>query len=195
GPGQELTVPVRPGRARFRPPVDRASRERIMHRELGRIAVVAALLAAGLAGCKGAPPKLPPIPADSGTILLPPGQVAPTPDDQLLVDRVVGVVNEEVLLMSELQEALLLYLRESKEVPPATPVERERLLHKVLARMVDHRLQIQEARRDKIEVSDDEMANVVEDFIKRNGGDRARIDEQLRIQGMTWEMLRRDMRE
>jgi peptidyl-prolyl cis-trans isomerase SurA len=166
-----------------------------MNHEPRRIAVAAVLLVAGVAGCKGTPPPLPPIPADSGTILLPPGHAAAAPDDQLVVDRVVAVVNEDVILMSELQEALLLHLRESKETLPVTVVEREQLLHKVLTRMVDHRLQIQEARRDKIEVPEEELASVVDDFIKRNGGDRARVEEQLKLQGMTWEVVRRDMRD
>ncbi len=166
-----------------------------MTRALRRVAVASVLLAAGLTGCKGAPPPLPPVPAGSGSLLLPPGTPPTAPDDQPVVDRVVAVVNEEVILMSELQEALVLYLRETRETLPATALERERLLHKVLARMVDHRLQVQEARRDKVEVTDEELATVMDDFVKRNGGDRARIEEQLRAQGLVWELIRRDMRE
>jgi peptidyl-prolyl cis-trans isomerase SurA len=166
-----------------------------MSHEPRHIAVAAVLLVAGLAGCKGAAPPLPPIPADSGTILLPPGHVASAPDDQLVVDRVVAVVNEDVVLMSELQEGLLLYLRESKEALPVTVAEREQLMHRVLTRIVDHRLQIQEARRDKIEVPEEELAAVIDDFVKRNGGDRARVEEQLRSQGMTWDLVRRDLRD
>lgn len=166
-----------------------------MTRDLRTIAVAAALLAVGLTGCKGAPPPLPPVPPGSGSLLLPPGTPPTAPEDQPVVDRVVAVVNEEAVLMSELQEALVLYLRETREAMPATGLDRERLLQKVLARMVDHRLQIQEARRDKVEVTDDEVGTVMEDFVKRNGGDRPRIEEQLRAQGLTWELVRRDMRE
>jgi peptidyl-prolyl cis-trans isomerase SurA len=166
-----------------------------MSRDLRTIAAATTLLAVGLAGCKGVPPPLPPVPPGSGSLLLPPGPVPTAPEDQPVVDRVVAVVNEEVILMSELQEALVLYLRETREAMPATEPERDRLLQKVLARMVDHRLQIQEARRDKVEVSDDEIGTVMDDFVKRNGGDRPRIEEQLRAQGLNWELIRRDMRE
>jgi peptidyl-prolyl cis-trans isomerase SurA len=166
-----------------------------MTRDLRTIAAATALLAVGLTGCKGAPPPLPPVPPGSGSLLLPPGTAPIAPRDQPVVDRVVAVVNEEVVLMSELQEALVLHLREIREAMPPTEQDRDRLLQKVLARMVDHRLQIQEARRDKVEVSDDELGTVMDDFVKRNGGDRPRIEEQLRAQGLSWELVRRDMRE
>ena len=166
-----------------------------MMRRFGRLAIACLGLAAGVAGCKGAPPKLPPVPADSGSLMLSPGASPSVPADQSLVDRVVAVVNEDVIMMSELQEAMVLYLRETKEALPADGVERDRLVHRILARMVDHRLQIQEARRDKIEVTEEEVASVMDDFVKRNGGDRARIEEQLKAQGLSWEQLRRDMRD
>lgn len=149
-----------------------------------------------LGGCKSAPKPLPPLPAESAaTILKPPGTARIETTDSSVVDRVVAVVNEDVILMSELQEAVALYLKETRETMPVTTEERERLLQKVLDRMIDHRLQIQEARRDKIEVSEDELATVLDDFVKRNGGDRARVEERLRAEGLSWEIVRRDIRE
>jgi peptidyl-prolyl cis-trans isomerase SurA len=162
---------------------------------LGRLAITCLLVLSGLAGCKGAPPKLPPIPADAGSVMLPPGAASKVPDDQAVVDRVVAVVNEEVITMSELQEAVVLYVRENKEAVPAAGVERDRFVQRVLARMVDHRLQVQEARRDKVEVSEEELTVVMDDFVKRNGGDRVQIEEQLRAQGLSWEIVKRDMRD
>src|SRR5262249_53512989 len=121
-----------------------------MVRGLGGVAITGLLLSVGLSGCKGAPPKLPPVPADAGTVMLPPGGASKVPDDQALVDRVVAVVNDEVITMSELQENVVMTLRESKEGMPSDNVERERFVQRVLDRMVDHRLQVQEARRDKV---------------------------------------------
>lgn len=162
---------------------------------LERLAIACLVASAGVTGCKGAPPKLPPLPADSGSLLLPPAAAPNVPADQSLIDRVVAVVNDDVITMSELQEAVVLYLREAKEAVPPEGPERDRLIHRVLGRMVDHRLQIQEARRDKTEVTEEEIASVMDDFVKRNGGDRPRIEEQLKAQGLSWEQLRRDMRD
>lgn len=148
-----------------------------------------------LVSCRSAPPPLPPLPPSSGSLLLTPAAAPALRDDPSVVDRVAAVVNEDVIMMSELQEAVLLYLREVKESAPSPGPAREELLHKVLERMVDHRLQVQEARREKIEVTEDEVQELVEDFVRRNGGDRERIGEQLRAQGLTWEQVRRDMRD
>jgi peptidyl-prolyl cis-trans isomerase SurA len=165
-----------------------------MKRGLAPVAAGVTLVAA-LAGCKGTPPPLPPVPADSGSILLPPGSARGPAPDNSVVDRVVAVVNEDVILMSELQEAAILYLRDTKEVPPAGSQERERLFQKVLDRMVNHRLQVQEARRDRVEVGEDELSQVLDDFVKRNGGDRAKLEEQLKAQGLNWDLVRRDIRD
>jgi parvulin-like peptidyl-prolyl isomerase len=161
----------------------------------GRLAITCALVVSGLAGCKSAPPRLPPIPADAGSLMLPPGTASKVPDDQAVVERVVALVNEDAIMMSELQEALALSVRENKETVPTDPVERDRFVQRVLARMIDHRLEVQEAKRDKVEVTEDELTAVMDDFVKRNGGDRAVIEEQLRAQGLSWNIVKRDMRD
>lgn len=152
------------------------------------------LLVSGLAGCKGAPPPLPPVPATAGPLLVSGGSPPPAASDQAVIDRVVGIVNEYAITMSELQEALVLYLRETKQ-PAPPPAELADLQRKVLVRMVNHRLQVQEARREKVDVPDTEVQAKVDDFVRQNGGDRARIEVQLKEQGLTWDGLRRDFRD
>jgi peptidyl-prolyl cis-trans isomerase SurA len=146
-----------------------------------------------LAGCKSAPPALPPLPP-SGSLLLSPGAPPAVPPDQAIIDRVVAVVNEDVILMSELQEAIALYVRDNQQATPTRDQVGE-LERRLLQRMIDQRLQIQEARREKIEATEDEIRQLVDDFVARNGGDRERIGEQLRAQGLTWEQVRRDLRD
>lgn len=156
---------------------------------------VGLLAVVSLVGCRGAPPPLPPVPASSGSILVTPVVSAPPPagpSDQTLIDRVVAVVNGEVIMMSELQEAVLLYRREARE---AVSDDLTELQKKVLNRLVEHRLQVQEARRENITVTDEELQAEVDEFIRRNGGDRARIERQLRAQGLTWEAVRREIRD
>lgn len=166
-------------------------------RRLARRVALALLLGSVLAACRGAPPPLPPIPEGSGSLLAPPGGTAPPSSDggdRGLIDRVVAVVNGEVIMLSELQEAVILYLRETRE-PAPPPAGLRELQQKVLERMVNHRLQVQEARREKIDVTDDEVQSAVDDFVRRNGGNRARVEEQLRAQGLAWEGVRREFRD
>ena len=118
------------------------------------------------------------------------GEAPPIRDNQVVIDRVVAVVNGDVIMMSELQEAIVLSRRDGRSAPDSAELERA-----MLNRLVDHRLQVQEAKRDKIEVTDDEVRAGVDDFVKRNGGDREKFEAQLQTQGVTWEALRREMRE
>jgi len=161
---------------------------------VGRLWLACLLVATGSAACRGAPPVLPPVPASSGLVMVKPEEAPSVRTGQALIDRVVAVVNGDVIMMSELQEAVILYQRETKG-PTLGEGEVEELQRKVLARMVDHRLQVQEARREKVEVTEDDVRAVVDDFVRRNGGDRAQIEAQLRLQGLTWEGLRRELRD
>ena len=107
-----------------------------------------------------------------------------------MIDRVVAVVNGDVVMMSDLQEAIALSRRDGRSVPDGAELERT-----MLNRLVDHRLQVQEAKRDKVEVSEDDLRAAVDDIVKRNGGDREKFEAQLQQQGVTWEALRRELRE
>jgi peptidyl-prolyl cis-trans isomerase SurA len=153
---------------------------------------LAGLVVAGALGaCKGGPAgPLPPVPVGSGGVLVRVGEAPPIRDGQTVIDRVVAVVNGDVVMMSDLQEAIVLARRDTR--PPSEGPELERAM---LNKLVDHRLQVQEARREKIEITEDELRTVLEDFVKRNGGARERVEAQLQAQGVTWDVLRREMRD
>ncbi len=155
-----------------------------------RLALAGLVVAAALGACRTPAGPLPPVPAGSGGVLVRAGEAPPIRDTQSVIDRVVAVVNGDVIMMSELQEAIVLSRREGRALPEGPDLERA-----VLNRLVDHRLQVQEAKRDKIEVTEDEVRTMLDDFVKRNGGDREKIELQLQAQGVTWEALRRELRE
>ena len=154
-----------------------------------RLTLAGLLVAGALGACKTPPGPLPPVPAGSGPVLVRAGEAPPVRDNQAVVDRVVAVVNQDVILMSELQEAMILSRRDPRPTQDAT-VERA-----MLNQLVDYRLQIQEAKREKIEITEEELRNYLEDFVKRNGGSREKIESQLQAQGVTWDALRRDVRD
>ena len=156
----------------------------------GRLALAGLVVAAALGACRTPAGPLPPVPTGSGGVLVRAGEVPPIRDTQSVIDRVVAVVNGDVIMMSELQEAIVLSRREGRALAEGPDLERS-----VLNRLVDHRLQVQEAKRDKIEVTEDEVRTMIDDFVKRNGGDREKIELQLQAQGVTWETLRRELRE
>ena len=161
---------------------------------VGRSCRVGILAAFALVACRGAAPPLPPIPSTAGPILVRAGDPPPVRDGETVVDRVVAVVNGEIITMSELEETVAIQRRDARPAP-STEKELNDLRRQVLERMIDHRLQVQEARKEKIEISDDDIRSQVDDFVKRNGGDREKVDAQLKVQGLSWEALRREFRD
>ena len=155
-----------------------------------RLALAGLVVAGALGACKAPAGPLPPVPSGSGGVLVGVGEPPPIRDNQVVIDRVVAVVNGDVIMMSDLQEAIALSRRDGRSAPDGAELERT-----MLNRLVDHRLQVQEAKRDKVEVTDDELRAAVDDFVKRNGGDREKFEAQLQVQGVTWEALRRELRE
>ena len=155
-----------------------------------RLALAVLIGVGALGGCKTPPGPLPPVPAGSGGVLVRPGETPPVKESQAVIDRVVAVVNGDVIMMSELQEAIVLARRDNRAAAEGPDFEMA-----MLNRLIDHRLQVQEAKRDKIEVSDDDVRSAVDDIVNRNGGDRVQFEAQLLAQGVTWEALRREIRE
>jgi peptidyl-prolyl cis-trans isomerase SurA len=153
---------------------------------------VLAVLVIGLASCKGAPPVLPPVPPGSGQVLVASGPPPDVRDGQIVVDRVAAVVNDEVIMVSELDEAVLLS-QDGKSGMPDGGVDEIR--RRMLTRLIEVRLLVQEARREKVEVSEEEIQALFDDFVKRQGGDRDEVLARAQARGETWELLRRDLRD
>jgi peptidyl-prolyl cis-trans isomerase SurA len=123
-----------------------------------------------------------------------PGGVPPPAPAQTVVDRVVAVVNDEAIMMSELLERTLRAMRDRGRQEAASS-DRDEFQRRLLDQLVNERLQIQEARREGVQVSTEEVDKDIAEFVRQNGGDRARLEEQLRAEGWSWEGLRRELRE
>lgn len=118
---------------------------------------------------------------------------APAGDDDGVVDRVVAVVNEDVITLGELQEALVAYRQENRG--RVTGSEQE-LLRLMLTRLIDSRLQLQEATREKIQVEDAEIDEEMAERMKRFGvSSEAELERLVRAQGLTLEAVRKRVRE
>ncbi len=78
----------------------------------------------------------------------------------VVVDRVVAVVNNEVITLSDLQREEALKKRDT--------VHDDRL---VLEDMIDRKLQMAAAKREGVDVTDKELEDAVADIMKRNSMD------------------------
>lgn len=114
------------------------------------------------------------------------------------VDRIVAVVNEEIITLYDLKRVFEPYAKNVKALKYSKDQERQ-MLFKVrsdlLKELVDRKLADQEIKRNKLVVSDEEIDNTIEQL----KSSRSFTDEQLRAglaeQGVTLEDYRKEMKE
>ena len=123
-------------------------------------------------------------PASSPTV---PKNVAPA--DESVTDRVLAVVNNDAITLSELQEAIAIYRYENRERAVETS---DALAQQFLTRMIDNRLQIQEAEREKIVIDDAEVDEELMDRIKRmNLKTKEELEVMLKAQGLSMDAAKK----
>jgi peptidyl-prolyl cis-trans isomerase SurA len=100
----------------------------------------------------------------------------------VVIDRVVAVVNDDVITLSDL-------LREQAK---RTDVKDQKLL---LEDMIDRKLQMAAAKRSGMDVTEQELSDAVADIRKRNNLGERQFEEALAREGLTVEQYRSDLRE
>ena len=157
----------------------------------------------------GATPQPEPKPPPSSDEPPPAAEPAPTtqpvkpaakkpskPGQKLVVDKVVAIVNDAVILHSELMRRVAPLTADLDEV--GDPRERKRrqdkLKGQVLEEMVNEERIVQAAGESKLEVSAKEVQNALEEIKKQNNLDDNQLAEALRMQGYTMSSYRTDVR-
>ena len=111
----------------------------------------------------------------------------------VLIDRIAAIVNDGVVLKSELdvQTDVIVHRLEqqSKETPPLSVVRQQ-----VLDRLVLQEIQWQRARRVGIKVSDEMVNEALQDVASRNKMTLSQLPEALEAQGVNYAMYRESLR-
>jgi peptidyl-prolyl cis-trans isomerase SurA len=122
-------------------------------------------------------------------------RIRPPEHDEEVADRVIAVVNNDAITLSELQETIAAYRSENRQASSAGPSDVE-LAKQFLPRLIDSRLQLQEADREKITVEDHEVAEEIAERIKRyNATSVEEFEKLLKEQGISMDAVRRRVRE
>jgi peptidyl-prolyl cis-trans isomerase SurA len=128
----------------------------------------------------------------------------PTPRDQrspnagkkFQLERVVAVVNDSIILQSELEARLLPLQAQAAQI--TDPVEQRRRLAKmstqVLDEMVNEELMVQAAEAAKVEVDSSEVQAALDEIKQQNNLDDAGLVQALASQGYTMSGYRTDLR-
>ncbi len=104
--------------------------------------------------------------------------------DSVVVDRVVAVVNDEIITLSDLQR--------EEQLKKVDVKKDERLL---LEDMIDRKLQMAAAKRAGMDVTDKELNDAVADIMKRNSFDQKQFEAALAKEGLTLDQYRAELRE
>ena len=115
-----------------------------------------------------------------------------------IVDRIVAIVNDEVISLYELDQAMQPYIDQVRNSRYAPDVERQLTFEvrgKILNEMINEKLADQELKRQKISVTEKEVDGAIE-RIKES---RSLTDEDLRnalsAQGLAYDEFRRQTRQ
>jgi peptidyl-prolyl cis-trans isomerase SurA len=108
-----------------------------------------------------------------------------TASGSVVVDRVVAVVNDEVITLSDLQ-------REEAINKNNTGKKDDRL---VLEDMIDRKLQMAAAKRVGMDVTDKELADAITDIMKRNNMDSKQMETALAKEGLTLDQYKVELKE
>lgn len=125
-----------------------------------------------------------------------PDPTSPNAGKSMDLDRVVAVVNDAVILQSELDARLIPVRAEAEQI--ADPAERKRRLAKlssqVLDDMINEELIVQAADEAKIEVDSSEVQAALDQIKSENKLDDAGLQQALAAQGYTLEGYKKDLR-
>jgi len=115
---------------------------------------------------------------------------------KLYLERVVAIVDDSIILQSELEARLVPLRAEAEQI--ADPDERKRRVAKLasqaLDEMVNEELIVQAARHAKIEVEGSEVQAAVDEIKQQNKLDDAGLEQALAAQGYTLANYKADLR-
>ena len=118
---------------------------------------------------------------------------APVPADIVEVDRIVAVVNNEVITLHELRsrtEEAIAQLRSRNVTPPS----REDLERQQLERMIMEKVQLQYAAENQLRVDDRLLEASLVRIAESNRMDVAQLRAAIERDGMQWSRFREDIR-
>src|SRR3989442_946551 len=107
--------------------------------------------------------------------------------------RIVAAVNNAAITLGELQETIAGYRQENRG---AVSVTDEELIQQFLTRIIENRLQLQEAEREKIVVEDVEVDEELTERMKRFGAKtKEDLEAMVKAQGLSVEAVKKKVRD
>jgi peptidyl-prolyl cis-trans isomerase SurA len=123
--------------------------------------------------------RLPTTPAASAARQAPTAQ---PPEGQVPETRIAAVVNDEVISVADLRSRLRMVMLSSNLTD--SPETRQRVAAQVLRTIVDEKLQMQEAKRQNVTASDEEINKALAQIEKQNNMQLGQLNQALKAHGI-----------
>ena len=115
-----------------------------------------------------------------------------------IVDRIVAVVNDDVITLSELNKVIKPYVEKIRTLG-YLPEKEKQLIFKVresiLNRLIDEKIEDQEIKRAKIEISDEQIDNTIERAKRTNYITDEELRAELAKEGLSMKEYRKQIKE
>src|SRR5215469_10604746 len=124
-------------------------------------------------------------PSPRGSATAAPGQqgpVAQPPPGEITETRIAAVVNDEVISVADVRSRLRMVMLSSNLAD--SPETRQRIAGQVLRTIVDEKLQMQEAKRQNIAATDEEIKKGISQIEKQNNMQSGQLDAVLKAHGI-----------
>jgi len=108
------------------------------------------------------------------------------------LDRIVAVVNDEIILDSELEErieSITMRMDQGTQLPPRNVLRRQ-----ALDQMINEEVQMQRGQQAGLRIRDDELNQALARFASQNNITLQQLPEMLEAQGMDYQTVREQMR-
>ncbi|MBN2011069.1 peptidylprolyl isomerase [candidate division KSB1 bacterium] len=113
---------------------------------------------------------------------------------QQVLDKVLAIVDDDIILQSELMQLAVNYALQSNINPQANPTELEKLQNQVLDNMITQKILLAKAEDDTVEVSEREVDNVLDEQIDRMIEQLGSVEKVEEYLGSTISKIKRDFR-
>ncbi|OIP65133.1 MAG: hypothetical protein CO150_09705 [Nitrospirae bacterium CG_4_9_14_3_um_filter_53_35] len=115
------------------------------------------------------------------------------PAHAVVLDRIVAVVNDEVITQSELKSLELSVLKSTPEQPGRErPVVN---MDDLLDNLIDKKIKLHKAEELNIKVSDEELQAAIQQILVRNKITEEALKEKLKSEGFSWAEYKKEIQE
>lgn len=118
-----------------------------------------------------------------------------SPAQAEILDRLVAKVNSDIITLSNIQERSVVYVQQRRAAGRKLDKSPEAIMEEILEKIIDEKLQVQEARKLGLEVDEEAVLKALDDIKINNNLDDEQLDAMLKQEGRSRETYKQYIRD